>query len=112
MTPIAADQDWYNQNVTGKVRDVINNIYARGGDPLRNAQDRAQISMLMNSIPYGEIAKLRSSAENAKEYLKERAKLEAAGLYNPMTEKYAGPGLDTFSTLDNGVWNRMSPVPY
>jgi hypothetical protein len=41
MTPITSDQDWYNQNVTGKVRDVINNIYARGGDPLRNAQDRA-----------------------------------------------------------------------
>lgn len=112
LTPITADQDWWNQNVTGRVRDAINQMYARGGDPLRNAQDRAQVAMLINNMPYGDMAKLRTSAENAREYQKERAKLEAAGLYNPMTEKYAGPGLDTFSTLDNGVWNRMSPVPY
>jgi len=28
LTPITADQDWYNQNVTGKVRDVVNALYA------------------------------------------------------------------------------------
>lgn len=113
LTPITADQNWWNQNVTGKVRDAINAMYARGGDPLRNAQDRAELSMLINNMPYGDMAKLRTSAENANEYLKERSKLEAAGLYNPTLEKYAGPGLDTFSTIDSGnAWDRMSPVPY
>jgi hypothetical protein len=28
MTPIAADQAWYDQNVTGKIRDTINALYA------------------------------------------------------------------------------------
>lgn len=112
LTPITADQNWWNQNVTGRVRDAINQMYARGGDPLRNAQDRAQISMLINNMPYGDMALIRNSAKNAEQYQKERAKLEAQGLYNPAIEKYAGKGLDTFSTVDDGVWNRLSPVPY
>lgn len=113
LTPIMADQDWYNQNVTGRVRDAVNALYAQGIDPLRNPQGRAMISQMINTMPYGDMAKLRISAENAKEYLKERAKLEVAGLYNPNTEKYAGPGLDTFSTINSGkTWDRMSPVPY
>jgi len=34
-------------------------------------------------------------------------------LYNPIIEKYAGEGLDTFDTLRGGkIWDRMSPVPY
>lgn len=113
ITPILADQDWYNQNVTGRVRDTINKLYSAGIDPTRSAEGRAYLSRLINSIDVGSVAKLRSSAENAKEYLKERAKLEASGLYNPLLEKYAGKGLDTFSTLGgDGVWNRMSPTPY
>lgn len=112
QTPILEDQAWWNQNVTDPVRKLINEAYANGVDLLRSPQGRALISQMIINRPYGDMASVRQSAENAKEYLKERAKLEAAGLYNPMTEKYAGPGLDTFSTLDNGVWNRMSPVPY
>ena len=110
MTPILADQDWYNQNVTGKINNRLNQIYARGGDPLRNAQDRAEIQQLINSIDVGSIAKLRSSAENAREFLKERAKLEAAGLYNPLYAKYDGPDMATYSTLNNGIWDKMSPT--
>lgn len=112
ITPILADQDWYNKNVTGRVRDFINGAYERGIDLVRSPEGRAAISQLINSIPIGNVAKLRSSAKNAEEYLKERAKLEMAGLYNPNTEKYAGKGLDTFNTLDDGIWDRMSPVPY
>lgn len=112
LTPIMADQDWYNQNVTDKVRDTVNALYAQGIDPLRNAQGRAVISQLINNMPYGDIAKLRESAKNAEQYLKARTELEMKGLYNPLTEAYAGLGLDKYSTKDNGIWNRMSPVPY
>ena len=113
ITPILADQEWYNKNVTGKVRNFINNAYANGIDLTRSAEGRAAIAQMINSIDVGSIAKLRSSAENAKEYLKERAKLELQGLYNPIIEKYAGEGLDTFDTLHGGkIWDRMSPVPY
>jgi hypothetical protein len=52
-------------------------MYARGGDPLRNAQDRAQISMLINNMPYGDMAFKRQRAENAKEYYKAAGALAA-----------------------------------
>lgn len=112
LTPITADQNWWNQNVTGAARDLVNSIYARGGDPLRNARDRAQISMFLNRLPYGDMAKLKSSAKNAEAYLEARRKLELEGKYNPAIEQYAGKGLDQFSTVNDGIWDRMSPVPY
>ena len=110
ITPILADQDWYNENVTGKVRDTINTLYQNGIDPIRSAEGRAVISSLINSIPIGEVAKLRSSAENAKEFLKARKALEAQGLYNPLFAKYDGPDINTYSTVDQGIWDKMSPT--
>ena len=112
VTPIQADQDWYNQNVTGKVRDTINNLYAKGIDPLRSAEGRAIVAQLVNNIPVGQVAKLRSSAKNAEEYLKNRGKLEAAGLYNPdLEERYLGYNLDNWDTLGGGkIWDRVSPT--
>lgn len=112
MSPIQKDMDWYNQNVTGRVRDTINAIYARGGDPLRNAQDRAEVSRLIYSMPVGDIAKLRQSAQNAVAFNKAKLELQAQGLYNPLLEPYDGPSMSEFSTIDDGVWNRMSPTPY
>lgn len=116
VTPIQADQDWYNQNVTGKVRDTINNLYARGIDPLRSAEGRAIVAQLVNNIPVGQVAKLRSSAENAKAFLKARQELEAKGLYNPLFAKYDGPDMATYHTLEDesgagmGIWDKMSPT--
>lgn len=116
ITPIQADQDWYNQNVTGKVRDTINNLYARGIDPLRSAEGRAIVAQLVNNIPVGDVAKLRSSAKNAEAFLKARQELEAKGLYNPLLAKYDGPDMATYHTLEDesgagmGIWERMSPT--
>lgn len=88
LTPITADQNWWNQNVTGKVRDAINQIYARGGDPLRNAQDRAQLSMLINNMPYGDMAKKKQRAKNAEEYYKNMATLRLNDKYNEDFSKF------------------------
>lgn len=42
VSPIQKDIESYN-TIIGGVKDRINQIYARGGDPLRNAQDRAEM---------------------------------------------------------------------
>lgn len=110
-SPIQKDMDWYNQNVTGRVRDVINNMYANGIDPLRSAEGRAAVAQLIYSMPTGDIAKVRQSAEAAKEYIKNRGKLQAAGLYNPdLEERFLGFDLNNWGTMDNGVWNRTAPL--
>lgn len=117
MSPIAKDMDWYNQNVTGKVRDTINNLYANGIDPLRSAEGRAAISQLIYSMPTGDIAKIRQSAETAKEYLKNRGILEREGKYDrDLNERFLGYNLDNYSTLDQdgvtgmGIWDVTSPL--
>lgn len=113
LTPIEKDQDWYNQNVTGKVRDTINQMYEAGIDPTRSAEGRAILSRLVNNIPVGKVAKLRQSAAAANEYIKNRGILEAKGLYNPDFEQnYLGYSMNNYSTLDNGVWNRTSPAEF
>lgn len=118
ISPIQKDMDWYAQNVTGKARDVINNLYANGIDPLRSAEGRAVVAQLVNSMPVGDIAKLRQSADNARQFLKAKLSLQEKGLYNPLLEKYEGTPMDQYSTLGDGenagmgVWNRMSPTPY
>lgn len=112
LTPIAADQAWWDENMSGAARRKINEIYARGGDPLRNRADMAELQAFVNSRPYAEAAIMKQSAENAKLYQKARMELEAKGLYNPLMAKYDGPDLSTYSTADSGVWDKMSPTPY
>ena len=90
MTPIMADQDWWNQNVTGKVRDAVNALYAQGIDPLRNPQGRAMISQMINTMPYGEMAKKQLRAKNAEEYYKNMAALRLNDKYNEDFSKYLG----------------------
>ena len=110
-SPIQKDMDAYN-NIIGGVKDTINNIYARGGDPLRNAQDRAEMMAAIRNVPVGDINRLRQSAETAKEYVKNRGLLEAAGKYNrDFNERYLGRNLDEWDTLNgNGVWGYYSPT--
>ena len=112
MSPIQKDMDWYNQNVTSRVKDTINNLYAQGIDPLRSAEGRAAVAQLIYSMPTGDIAKVRQSAETAKEYVKNYGKLAAAGLLNEDAEKnYFERDLTTWDTINgNGVWGASSPM--
>lgn len=112
LTPILADQDWYNENVTGKVRDFLNNAYAQGVDLLRSPQGRAAITNMINNIDYGAVAKLRSSAETAKDYLKAKQKAIAEGNFDPDFEDFRlkGKSLSNWSTMDgDGIWQESSP---
>lgn len=113
LSPIQKDMEWYDQNVTGKVKDTINNLYANGIDPLRSAEGRAAISQLIYSMPTGNISKVRQSAEAAKEYIKNRGILEAAGKWDPNFERFANQGnmLEDWDTIGgNNVWTRTSPA--
>lgn len=115
LTPIQKDQDWYNENVTGKMQDVINNLYANGIDPVRSAEGRAAISQLVNTMPVGDIAKVRTSAAAANEYLKNKAILQSKGLWNPELESQilGGKSVEDWDTMGSGqVFTRTSPTEY
>jgi hypothetical protein len=104
--------EWYDQNVTGATRDLINNLYAQGIDPLRSAEGRAAISRWINNMPVGKINQLKQSAADATEYLKNMAALEADGDYDPDLERFATKGmmLDDWDTNRYGIWTRKSPL--
>ena len=102
MSPIQKDMEWYDKNVTGKVRDTINNLYANGIDPLRSAEGRAAVAQLIYSMPTGDIAKVKQSAEDAKQYLKAKATLQSKGLWNPEYENMilGGKSLENWGTVE------------
>lgn len=102
-TPIVADQDWYNKYMTGVVYDTINDIYAKGGDPLRNSQDRLRMSMMLNRLPYGEAALKRLRAENAREYYKNMATLIANDKYDESFSRFLGEDPNQWATNSPGV---------
>ena len=114
LSPIAKDMEWYEKNVTGDVRNFINNLYAQGIDPLRSQEGRSLVARKLASMPIGQIAQLRQSAEAAKEYVKNRGILQAAGKWDPNFERFANQGniLEEWDTINGGrgVWNRTSPT--
>lgn len=114
FSPISSDMDWYDQNVTGRARDFIQNLYNNGVDPLRSAEGRALIQQFVNSVPVGEVNKRKQAAAAAQEYIKARGELEAKGLWNPEYEQYllGGRTLETWDTARDGLWNRTSPGQY
>lgn len=121
MTPIQKDMDWYNKNVTGRVQQAINNLYASGIDPLRSAEGRAAIQRIVSQIPVGTIQAMKANAATYGEWLKNKAELESQGLYDPNQDEFFNriqglPSAEGFSTLDDKgnvrMWNRLSPTKY
>ena len=113
MTPIAADQDYYNTNIIDPVRNTIDAIYAAGGDPLRSLEARALISRTINSINSGDVAKLKQSAKNAEIFNRAKLELMQKGLYNPDLDLYNGGTPETWDTMKSGkIFDVMSPTPY
>lgn len=113
MSPIASDMAWYDQNVTGKVRDTINFLYANGIDPLRSAEGRAAVSRVINSINTGEIAIKKQAAKDAEQYKRNRDEAIRNGTYNEAVER-AVLGGQTLEEWDNtlGTWKATSPVRF
>ena len=109
ITPIFSDQDWYNKNVTGRVRNFINDAYSRGIDLTRSAEGRAAITQLINNIDVGTVAKLRTRAENAKEFYKNMGTLRSKGLFDEDFSRYLGEMPDQWDINNPGI---SSPTEY
>lgn len=114
ISPISADMDWVDQQTRGRINDALNYLQQNGIDPLRSAEGRAIIQRVIRDTPTAGINARRQSAENAREYLKNKAALERQGLYNPKFESYrlGGNTINNWNTGDNGIWQETSPLEY
>ena len=106
-------QNWYNIT-TGRVADVLNQMNKAGIDPLRSQEGRSMVSQLINNMPYGEMAKMRERSALMQEYEKNRAELEAKGLYNPNFERFrlGGKSVENWDASKDGEWTSTSPAQF
>lgn len=116
MSPFQKDMDRYNQ-IVGGVRDVINNLYASGEDPLRTASGRAKMAAAIRQINPGEIANMKTNAKLGFEYLKNIEEAKAKDQFSQEFEDYllthGGPGaFSDFSSAGGKIWNRPGPGRY
>lgn len=118
-SPIARDVDYWYDNTLKPVRDAINYMYDKGIDPTRSAEGRALIQKLINQAPVAKLNQIRQSAKIADEYVKNRGTMQANGLYDPgfeqfaLRDQYGRPvDLSTWSTIDDGTWERIAPYKY
>lgn len=101
--------------MVGGVRDIINNLYANGIDPLRSAEGRAAVAQAIRSIDPAEMNAMRANAKLGYAYQDALGKLNAAGKYDPQMNEYflqeqGLPSFNDFSTAENGTWGLSSPV--
>ena len=118
-SPIARDVDYWYNNTLKPVRDAVNYMYDKGIDPTRSAEGRALIQKLINQVPVAQLNQIRQSAKIADEYVKNRGTMQANGMYDPgfeqfaLRDQYGRPvDLSTWSTIDNGTWERTAPYKY
>lgn len=119
ISPIQKDMEWYYDNVTGNIRNFINDLYARGIDPLRSVEGRALVARKLATMPINGISQVRQSAKTANEFLAAKQDLQRKGLYDPILAKYEGIDMSEYSTMGDkdagieamGVWDRTSPTP-
>lgn len=81
-SPILKDQAWVKENFNDPVRIAVNAMYDQGVNPLTNPQARAELDRIVRNLPYQEFAFKKERAALAKEYYKNKAKMQAEGKYN------------------------------
>lgn len=113
-SPFAKDNENWDRLTNGAIREVMDKY---GPDMLRSIEGRAEIQKALNSIPYGELQKLRASVQPAMQFLKNKGVLDSKGLYSKdfqnWLNKQAGiTNFEDWDTLKDGVWTKESPDPF
>lgn len=111
--------DRYNQ-IVGGVKDVVDQLYASGEDPLRTASGRAKLAAAIRSINPAEFAAMKSNAKIGYAYLDAAQKLRSQGKYSEAQELFdivqnGGQTMGAFATLDPttgrfNTWDRSAPI--
>lgn len=113
FSPISKDMESWDDLTMKPIRDAMNFMQQNGIDPVRSAEGRALLGRLVNNVNYGDLARLRQSAKEAEEYVKNRDELKRNGLYSYEMDKWENPiSIENWDTLKNGTWTSTSPSQY
>ena len=112
-SPFAKDVENWDKLTRGRMNDVIADLESRGIDPYRSQEGRTMLAKAIRETPVAALAKLKQSATAGQEYLKHKADLQSKGMYNQAMEDYfQKTPFEQWSTLDNGQFDRVSPIEY
>lgn len=118
MSPFSKDMERYNQ-IVGGVRDIINNAYAQGIDPLRSPEGRALVAQAVRSVNPAEISAMRANAKMGYAYQDAMQKLRSSGKFSQAQEDFdiaqnGGTAFQDFATANGqggfNSWDRSSPI--
>ena len=108
-SPIQSDMDWYRDNVTGKIQNTLNSLYASGIDPTRSAEGRSIVKQAIDSIDPTQINFRKQRAVNAIEWQKNADKLKQENKFNRDFSNAIGESPENWS--EDYIGN-TSPTPY
>lgn len=107
-SPSAIDtKRWYDLTV-GAGQKVVDKL-AANPDLIKTAEGRSLIQSFINSRPYNELSQLQQSREGLLQRQKVNQQLMLSGKYNPLWHDI---DFTNYSTLNNGVFNDVSPLAY
>ena len=81
-SPFSKDNENYYKLTLGGASKLINDLRARGIDPLRSIEGRLAIENYIYSRPYEQLANMKMSAKTGLDYIAAAQKLKAEGKYN------------------------------
>ena len=114
-SPIQKDMEWYGKNVTGRIQNVINDLYARGIDPTRSAEGRAVLHRELNNIDTATIAQMKQAAAHRNAYNTAAMKDEN---YNKefsdwvFSQKHNNVSPDQWDTSTMGIFPEVAPARF
>ena len=117
MSPFAKDMEWYGGEMK-RIRDVVNDAYARGIDLFKSPEGRMIVSQLSHSIDPMQYNMARANAKMGYAYLDALQEAKKNGTYDPVYENWmlnqeGGPGsFEDFSTAKKGMWTVPGPSKY
>ena len=107
-SPIGKDNArWYNIT-TKPIKDYLD----KNPNAIRSIEGRSWIRQFINSRPYGEMADLRQSANNAKLFDEARKKMMQDGTYSEDLTRYLKEDYSDWDTSKNGIFGNVSPTKY
>ena len=114
ISPFAKDVDTWNKLTMEPVERTYDMLVQHGIDPLRSQEGRSLLASVMRKVPRNTLSMLRQSAAAGQEYLSNRSKLQAQGVYNPEFEKFllGDKSFEDWDTIQSGMWDRTSPTEY
>lgn len=116
-SPFSKDNENYYKLTLGGASKLIDDLRARGIDPLRSIEGRLAMENYIYSRPYEQLANMKMSAKTGLDYIAAAQKLKAEGKYNKdfddfMAQVEGRPNFDNYDTLAAGKPFVGSPYQY